>query len=431
LALWTGIIVVIESADVKSTSKTSIISKTKKTIISITIAVFVFIFVAAKPTTFQLLHFILTCIGVYVSYLIVQHELGLHSKILDTFCSEQHKKTNCNAVLSSKGATVFGLFKLSDVGLVYFASLALTWILIAFNGWQSTSIFLFISSIAILFTFFSIYYQYKIVKSWCPLCLTVVGLLWLQFGTLFFNNTPLKNLFVVDKSYLIFTTSVLIVITFWILMLPLLKKEQLFKKLKIEHTKFKRNFTLFKAALNLNKTINTSIKGVNELIFGDKLENAPLKLTLITNPMCGFCKESHTIVERILQQESAEIQITIRFNVRVDDREAIGTKIAAKILELYHTTTEKECLQALSDIYGDVNAETWLSKWGETFNEDYFTILKNEKEWCTANKINFTPAILLNGKQYPTAYNIKDLLFFLDDLIEEQTIAKEELIEIE
>jgi uncharacterized membrane protein len=363
----------------------------------------------------------LSCVGVYVSYLIVQHELGLNSKILDKFCSGQNKKTNCDAVLSSKGATIFGLFKLSDVGLVYFTSLVFAWFVIALSNIQSTTIFFVLSTLAVPFTFFSIYYQWALVKSWCPLCLTIVSVLWLQFGALFINNTVFEKLFTLDSSYLLFGISLSAVISLWILLQPLLKKEQQFKKLEIEHIKFKRNFSLFKAALNLNTTLDTNMQFSNEIVFGS--ENAPLKLLVVTNPMCGFCKESHKLVESILKSENQGIQITIRFNVRPEDGEAEGTKIAAKLLELNNTANKETCLNAMSGIYGDIDAKTWLNTWGEAINNDYITVLKKEKEWCTNHKINFTPAILINGKQYPKEYDRMDLLYFIDELIEEAELG--------
>jgi len=418
LKLWTGILVVIEKPEKINTPKSNKIINFKKLVAFITLVVLGFKFLSAKPSVFELIHFTLSCFGVYVSYLIVQHELGLHSNMLDKFCSGQNKKTNCDAVLSSKGASIFGLFKLSDVGLVYFTSLVLAWLIIALNNIQSNSIFFVLSTLAIPFTFISIYYQWRVVKNWCPLCLTIVGVLWLQFGALFIDNIVFEKLITIDSSYLLFGISILTIVSLWILLQPLLKKEQQFEKLKIEHIKFKRNFNLFKVALNINTPIDTNISLINELVFGD--EKASLKLMVVTNPMCGFCKESHKLVENILKNENQDIQIIIRFNVRSEDEEAKGTKIAAKLLELYNTTNKKNCLNALSDIYGDMDAEIWLNTWGEAVNSEYIAVLKKEKEWCTNNKINFTPAILINGKQYPKEYDRMDLLYFIDDLIEEQ-----------
>ncbi|UMB53919.1 thioredoxin domain-containing protein [Lutibacter sp. A64] len=431
LEKWTGILFVIEKPQVKLSASKSRTKYFKIGIGIITMVILFGTFLYSKPSLFQVVHFGLSLVGIYISYLIVQHELGVHSQILDKFCSGQRKRTNCDAVLNSKGATIFGLFKLSDVGFVYFTSLALTWLVFSFNNFQTTSIFFLISSLAIPFTFISIYYQKVIVKNWCPLCITIVGILWLQFASLFIINSFWESQFIIDSSSIFLLASIVVVVTSWLLIYPLLKKEQKLEKFEIEYIKFKRNFKLFNAALNLNEQLETEIFNYNEIVFGNTNKANILNIMIITNPMCGFCKESHALVEKILEQENPAIQITIRFNVQVANKEAIGTKIAAKILELYHKTDEKDCLIALSDIYGKMDAITWLKKWGEASSLKYLETLKEEKEWCTSNKINFTPAVLINGKQYPTAYDRMDLLYFIDDLLEEQTIVKEELIEVE
>lgn len=417
LEIWTGILVVIEKPDKKIKGRSGIINYAKKGIIITSFICLGYVFIKSQPSLFQIIHFLLSVAGIYISYLIVQHELGFHSKILDKFCSSQNKKTNCDAVLSSNGSTLFGLFKLSDVGLVYFGSLVIGWLMMALNGFQANSIIYVLCTLAVPFTFFSIYYQWKVVKSWCPLCLTVVSIIWLQFGALFLINSFLEQLIIIDDSYVLFIGGLLAVIALWSIIQPLLKKERAFEKLEIEHIKFKRNINLFKAALNLNEPLDVKIHETSELVFGNK--NSKFNLVVVTNPMCGYCKESHKLVEKILGNKDLDLKIIIRFNVSPESIESPSTKIALKILELYHTLNEEQCLQALSDIYGELDSEAWIKKWGATSNNDFLETLNNEKEWCIKNKINFTPAILINGKQYPKEYDRMDLLYFLEELIEE------------
>jgi uncharacterized membrane protein len=413
LEFWTGIIVVIEKPIKKVVQKKGVINYIKKGVFILLLSCLSYVFMKSQPSLFQIVYFLLSVSGIYISYLIVQHELGFHSKILDKFCSGQNKKTNCDAVLSSKGATLFGLFKLSDVGLVYFGTLSLGLFLTVLSGFKTNFAFIMISSIAIPFTFISVYYQSRVVKSWCPLCLTIVSILWLQFGSLFLVKSFWENLLSLDYTYVVLTISSLVVISFWMLIQPLLKKEQEFEKLEIEHVKFKRNFNLFNAALNLTTPINVNISNTNELVFGNK--KSKFNIVVVTNPMCGYCKESHKLVEKILSNEDLDLKVIIRFNVSPENMESPGTKIALKILELYKN--EEKCLQALSDIYGAMDAESWMKKWGNTSNNDFLETLRNEKDWCSLNKINFTPSILVNGKQYPKEYGRMDLLYFLDELI--------------
>lgn len=230
--LWTGILVVIEKQEKKDSDNLNKSGKIKKLIYFSTFVMLSSFFILANPSLFQIIYFASSCIGVYISYLIVIHELGLHSKILDKFCSGENKNTSCDAVLSSKGATIFGLFKLSDVGLVYFTALALISLIISSIDLQTTSVIFLIGTLAIPFTFYSLYYQWKVVNNWCPLCLSIVSILWLQFAALFLNDAFWKYMYIIDSSHVFFIASLLTTTSLWILIRPLLKKNNNLKNWK-------------------------------------------------------------------------------------------------------------------------------------------------------------------------------------------------------
>ena len=181
---WTGIIIAVEEPEKATVVESQRSQNIKNVIFAGALIVIAGLFLFSKPSMIQTIQFILSSIGVYISYLIVQQELGVHSAILDKICSGKNQKSDCDAVLNSDGASVLGLFKLSDAGLVYFLSLSLTWFFIVINKLSFNSIVYALSTLAVIFTIYSIYYQWKIVKNWCPLCLTTITVLWLQLGSL-------------------------------------------------------------------------------------------------------------------------------------------------------------------------------------------------------------------------------------------------------
>ena len=126
------------------------------------------------------------------------------------------------------------------------------------------------------------------------------------------------------------------------------------------------------------------------------------------------------MIEQLLELKEDNIQICIRFNVNTKDKESIDTKIALRLLELYHTRGEQQCMIAMHDIYGKLSATNWLEIWGEAKNQKNFEILNKEALWCQQNNINFTPEILVNGSSFPKEYDRSDLLYFVDDIIEEE-----------
>ena len=342
--------------------------------------------------------------------------MGLHSKSLDKFC-EASENNSCDDVLNSKGAIIFGVFKLSDVGIVYFSSIILSIFLFSLTSESSSQLFYNLSVLSLLFIPYSIYYQWRIIKKWCPLCLIVIGVLLIQ---------GLLVLFFVDISFVFNSTEIIVTLfslvllsIFWSELKPGLKKKQEFSVLELEHYKFKRNSSLFITALKATDKKDMSIAGINEIALGNK--EAALKIVLVTNPRCFFCKEAHQIFHEILKARKEEIQLTIRFNINTSNQESnLGLEISNQLLDIYTNQSEESAIQALDEIYSDMEAETWLKKWKSTKHLNHVSELEKAKDWCTSNAVNFTPAIFINGYLFPKEYNKKDISFFIDDITEKE-----------
>jgi len=413
-SIWNGIIVVIDKQDIKTSNKKVTNTALLNNVYFLSAAVLLGLFFFTKPSLFQSSHFILSLIGLWVSSLIVKHELGFQSKALDKICIS-NETTSCDAVLNSKGASISKHFKLSDISLIYFAGLTLSWLILINTSIIINSVIL-LTLIALPITLYSIYYQYNIVKKWCPLCLGIVAVLWAQCGTLFFDQTFLSSIELDKKSSFILFFSFLLTTSLWLFLKPLLKKQQELEKLEIDHYKFKRNFDLFNAVYSKNKVIDTTINDRQEIVLGNK--NAALQILIVTNPSCFYCKEAHTDLENVLKKNSDSINITIRFNVPADENN-IANKVAKRLIEIYNTESEKKCSEALHEVYKDgADLYHWLLKWKESKGNSFENLLNVTKEWCIDNSINFTPALFINDKQFPKEYNRTDINYFIEDLIE-------------
>lgn len=414
LLLWTGIAVVIDNDDQEQ------ISSAKKVGISNNYYLILLAFVVTglflyKAGLFQALHFALSIIGFAICILIKQHELGISSAVLNKICSEESKKTSCDAVLNSKGATILQSFKLSDVGITYFGGLIISWILLKISN-SVYSPLVIITLLALPFTIYSIYYQYRIVKKWCLLCLSVVSVLWLQaFSLLLVRSNNLEfTIISVSSTIMAFMT----VFALWQFLAQKLKKEYELDTLKIEHNRFKRNFEIFKSLVTRKAPINSNLNDPYEIVLSNTHDLPLLNVVIITNPLCGFCKEAHQLVEKLLELKDKPIKINIRFNVR-NDSNATDTRIALRLMEIHHTESIGISHEALNDIYGELSTNDWLQKWGEVEEKHYNETIRKQNEWCRENNINFTPEILINGYSFPKEYSRMDLLYFIDDLIEE------------
>ncbi len=411
LKQFTGIVVAVEKNEANKPLE-STNNNAKKYILIALLFLFITFLINNGVVILEQLYFLLAIAGIGVSYTIFKQELGEHTLLGDAFCSGNSEKRDCDNVLSSKGAQLFKNYKLSDLSMIYFIGLVVSFVL-QINFY----VFAVISSFALPITIYSIYYQYKIAKSWCLLCLTIVGILWTQglialidFEFSVYEIASLRELLIISIGFI---SAYLI----WGIVKPLISGNNELKKEKITLTKFKRNFEIFNNLLQKSTPYNTIIDTEDEIVFGNV--NSNLELTIITNPFCGHCKAVHEHVDSILELYADKVKINIRFNINQADKNSDLFKITYRLLELFNQNGQGECLLAMNDIYGGTDPADWLKKWGESLNKEvYETILQKSKDWCINNGINFTPEILINGRSYPREYDRNDLIHFIEDLHE-------------
>jgi uncharacterized membrane protein len=162
----------------------------KKKIQNIFLAVLLMIWLAGlsllNAFSWQLAGLLLTAIaGLAVSVLIIQHELGISNEITGQLCGAG-KNMDCNAVMNSEGSKIGKWLNWADAGVLFFSSFLISLEAAIYTGSTAViTVLAFLSAAAIPFTVFSLYYQWRVVKKWCPLCLLTIAVLWLQFSLLF------------------------------------------------------------------------------------------------------------------------------------------------------------------------------------------------------------------------------------------------------
>lgn len=412
LEKFTGIVVAVEKDEVSKPTKNN--AWLTNMLWYTTAALCLILLVLSRPTLDLTLFLALSIIGVVISIVIVKQESGLQTTLGNAFCSSNTEKKDCDAVLTSDGAKVFGKYKISDFGSVYFISLTLISFFLSVQHSASDYLF-FLSFLALPITLYSIYYQLMVIKKWCLLCLSIIAILWLQASVSFLalDNSPyfdLQNLLTIGLTFL----SVFMI---WNYLKSKTTQLSEAEKNKIDFFKFKRNFDLFSTLLNQSPALDTEISNRDEISFGN--EASETTITIITNPFCGHCKPIHILVESILDKYRNDIRILIRFNVHVSDDNSEVVKITTRLLEIYHNEGKAVCLEAMSEIYGGLASKDWLIKWEACKDKvAHIKVLEEEKQWCTTNQINFTPELLINGRAFPKAYERADLIYFIEDLSE-------------
>lgn len=125
--------------------------------------------------------------GLAIAILIVQHELGISNEITDQLCGAD-RNTDCDAVMKSKGSKILTWFNpivigWADAGIIYFSSMFLLLTISFFTETIQSlvNILSLLATCSLFFTLYSVYYQWRVVKKWCLLCLATVAILWVQF----------------------------------------------------------------------------------------------------------------------------------------------------------------------------------------------------------------------------------------------------------
>lgn len=353
---------------------------------------FLFIYNLSFSSTPFLLYIISKVIGTIISILLLIQMVDLSNPFVKKICGTI-RKGNCNHILESNAAKLFGVISWSEIGFVYFTgSLS-----IALFTPSIISLLGILSLIALPYTIFSIYYQWKVAKEWCLLCLFIQAIFWIEaiLSLFLISNNSLLQLTFKDVS--IFLILFMLPISFWVIIKPFVKSFFDNKKLLGQLNKFKSDTTLFNTMLRLSEPIQID-EDFPVIVYGNS--NAKLEITVVTNPLCKPCAETHKKIEKILKLNSDDIKVQTIFAAGQKEEEDRYI-IAEKLISIY-TNDDKKKAQDATNFWYDLS-----NKSNALFDIEYPTKLNgNEKEilqkhfkWCRNNMIVFTPSIFVN--KYP------------------------------
>ncbi len=411
LEQWNGIIVVVDEHHQSWGERLNVVIPYASFLLLI--GLLLLFFFTGQTTSRTIIFFSLSIAGVSVCTLIVAHELG--SSITAKFCSEG-KHSSCTAVLNSRASRIFKGVGLSDVGITYFSTVL---VFLSVSSLDNSSdipvcVAALFAFLAIPFTVFSVGYQVFVVKKFCPLCLSVVTLLWLQAITLYPYAGRVFSTITLGKSVL-FVGITIAIFTAWKLIRPLLLLLNEGQNLLLENLTFRRSYELFIPWFEQAKPLID--EGIPELRLGNAC--APVRLLAISNPMCGPCATAHRLYEQLMQKYPDMISLAIRFYVPLENRSDPRMVVAARLVELTDWLTPDQLHLAVHQWFSVQNFEEWIMAWGVPQKASSVEVLARQKAWCHSNNIDKTPTLLVNGIRMPNFYHPDDLVTFIDHLLQE------------
>lgn len=354
---------------------------------------------------------LLKVFGTYITSLLLWYEIDKNNLVINKVCKSGNK-TNCDAILQSKAAKIFGLVSWSELGFVYFFG---SMSFLIFNNLSLSSVALIsaMSFIAFPYVLFSLFYQWRIAKQWCLLCVTVQIILTLETCLGFISNSfSIRDLADIGLANLMtIPIYFLLPLILWILIKPSFRAAKEYNRTKIAMTRLKFNNNIFESQLVGQKTIVNESRNLG-LSLGN--HNARNKIIKVCNPYCGPCAKAHPEIHQLIER-IPDLHVQIIFT-------ASSSNTDEKAPPVRH-------FLALQEQYGETILNDALSKWYSSENKNYESFASefpvkgqlkkyNEEldamvEWCKQNDISFTPSYFINGHALPSMYEISDLKHIL------------------
>lgn len=343
--------------------------------------------------------------GLSATVLLLMYDIDKTSQVVKNFCTSG-KQLNCDAVLNSKAAQITGI-RWSELGFFYFASTTL-FLFIPGASFVAKIPWLSVANIVVVpYVLFSLYYQWRVIKQWCLLCLGVQAALLaeLVWSSIQFWPAPVMPGITIS-SILTILLVLFIPPVLWYTMKPVLLKakdepgyQSAYKRLLYDPERF--------GAL-LQKQPAAPPPGDIGILIGNPA--AAISIIKVCNPYCAPCARAHGIFEDILATNNRiNLRIIFSANNDINDKRK---KTVAHLLAIHSGKDASFTHQALHDWYSaaEKNYDTFAAKYpvADELNKQDEHIAAMYA-WCKEAGITGTPTIFINGNKLPDNYSLEEL----------------------
>lgn len=375
------------------------ISKITVLSVSVLLVILAFIYNTSYNSWVLIFLFIINFTGVFVAYLIVLKQLKVQSDYADKLCS-LFKYSDCNNVLESKAAKVLGIIGWSEIGFGYFIVNLV--IISLFPSFISS--LLLINVFSLPYTVWSIWYQKRIAKQWCPLCLIIMLLLWTLFilgmasETLVLSSVSPLELFIICSLYVLAILTVNILI-------PIIAQSFQIENIKYEINSLKADEDIFEALMKKQPYFEVS-KDTSKILFGNT--NSDILITVFSNPHCNPCSKMHLRLNELLEHNK-NICVQYIFSsfskeLEISNKYLIGAFLQknGSVKKIYDNWFEN----------GKKNKEVFFELYPINISSKDITdefIL--HEQWKEQSGLRATPTVLINGYKLPDNLKIEDIKY--------------------
>jgi uncharacterized membrane protein len=336
--------------------------------------------------------------GITLSIILVLHEFEIHFSLTDKLC-HFNEITNCNTVLNDKASRAFGWISWADMGIIYFLSTLL--IVIDEPSIEKLSLLALLSSFALPYPFYSVYYQGFVLKKWCPMCLGVQIILIIEF---FILLPHLAKLIFSLSSLISFIQTFLIISVIYLLLIKILKENLSNELINSKYKGLKKIPEIFQSLIYKQKYFDIQVSK-NSMIFGEK--DSLLKVTAFISLHCSHCARAFEKIKKLIK---SEFKASFHIVLISEDKKVLNTLNNLKVLN-----KDEEALELLTVWFNSVPFST--TKFSENLCKtdiDFVTYEVDQEniDLFRSCEVLGTPTFFINGYMLPNQYEIDDINYF-------------------
>jgi len=350
----------------------------------------------------------LILMGLTVTVMLLIYEIDNSNAFVNKLCNTG-SRTSCDAVINSKAAKIAGV-SWSEIGFFYFSGSLLILIMPAFSFIDKIACIAIANIAALPYILFSLYYQWRVVRQWCPLCLSIQLALFAEFiwcYKTFWVNLAVSppNLGSIPATGVI--VSICTPILFWTGIKAVISRAKTADANLAAFQRLQHNPEIFSGLLLQQRKASDAW-----MQLGIDLGNPRAKHTIIKvcNPYCGPCASIHPRLERIIR-ENSNVKLKVIFTSRNKDGD-LGAIVAKHLLEIASGGDMERTSRALEDWYGSTHKDYDAFSKHYPFSGDLSVQddkLEAMSKWCSESEIMYTPTIFVNGYLLPENYNVDEL----------------------
>jgi hypothetical protein len=342
-------------------------------------------------------------IGLTVSGMLFLKSEGLRLQLTEALCKSGGEASDCSAVTNSKGGKLFGILSWSDVGMIYFTTMLIA--VLTFGYAQINAIIFAVAVLSSTYVLYSIWYQWRIVRTWCPLCLIVQGVLLAQLATAIYGLSVLPLQFGIWSFMILCIIAITTVAIFFILK-PTIESSIKYPYLEASYMRFR----LDTLALYASSAQRRDMSRVSQIMINPQSPNI---VTFVFSPFCGPCVAK--IKDILALPEKYDIGLRVVFCIKDYENEH-EWPIVEYFLEQYMESPNAllKFMQEYAENYSVIRER--YKNFVPQNEEAIKSVIAAHNEWFSANGFIGTPVLLYKDIALPPEYTITDIeMMILDE----------------